>query len=146
MSKRKRELNPKLSVGDKVICLYMDGETSVPPGTLGVVRSVVRDPFEDDGTIYNMSWDNGSELGLVSTSDSWTKLDESQIVESVSATYDFFENNPDLFENFDYKFFRNFLLKLKKPHGIFQRVLFWKKPPPPRGGGNMVPGTEGEKI
>jgi hypothetical protein len=38
MSKIKRELNPKVSVGDKVMCLHMDGETSVPPMTTGIVR------------------------------------------------------------------------------------------------------------
>ena len=65
MSKPKRELNPKVKNGDRVMCLHMDGETSIPPMTLGTVRSVVRDPFEDDGEIINVAWDNGSALGLL---------------------------------------------------------------------------------
>jgi hypothetical protein len=71
MSKPKRELNPKVKSGDRVMCLHMDGETSIPPMTLGTVRSVIRDPFEDDGEIINVAWDNGSSLGLLSITDSW---------------------------------------------------------------------------
>ena len=67
MSKPKRELNPQLNQGDRVMCLHMDGETSVPPGTFGVVRSVARDPFEEEGHyIYSVDWDNGRTLGLLS--------------------------------------------------------------------------------
>ena len=113
MSRPKRELNPQLNQGDRVMCLHMDGETSVPPGTFGVVRSVTRDPFEEDGIIYNMKWDNGSNLGLVSTSDSWIKEPQEKIEESVSSQFDFFEKNPDVFEYFDYRFLREFLLKLR---------------------------------
>jgi hypothetical protein len=113
MSKQKRELNPQLNVGDRVMCLHMDGETSVPAGTFGVVKSVVRDPFEEDGTIYSINWDNGSSLGLVSVSDAWIKTPEEQIDESANNSFDFFSKNPDVFEHFDYRFLRKFLLKLR---------------------------------
>jgi len=39
MSKSKKELNPKLVKGDRIMCLHMDGETGVPMGTTGTVRS-----------------------------------------------------------------------------------------------------------
>ena len=117
MSKLKRELNPELTSGDRVMCLHMDGETDVPPGTLGTVIRVVKDPFEDDGFITYMSWDNGSTLGLVSNTDSWVKDVKEQIDES-SNQYEFFGKNPELFENFDYRFFREYLKKVKKSGAI----------------------------
>ena len=115
MSKPKRELNPKVMVGDRVMCLHMDGEISVPAMALGTVRSVVRDPFEDDGEIINVSWDNGNTLSLLSVTDSWVKAPLEQIEEQTnSKEYDFFLKNPEIFENFDYKFLRDYLYKLRK--------------------------------
>ena len=127
MSKSKRELNPPLSSGDRIMCLHMDGETDVPPMTTGTVRSVTKDPFEDDGLIINMSWDNGSQLGLVSVTDSWVKEHKEQIEEQTfSREYDFFSKNPELFENFDYKFLRDYLYKLRESSVInmFQAAPF----------------------
>ena len=113
----KGELNPKLKEGDKVICYHMDGETGVPPGTKGTVRRVSRDPFEPKGdeTIIEVSWDNGSTLALVSSTDAWKKVVE-EIQEQVTGSpeYDFFSKNPEVFENFDYKFFKKYLLKLRE--------------------------------
>jgi len=115
MSKPKRELNPKVKSGDRVMCLHMDGETSIPPMTLGTVRSVIRDPFEDDGEIINVAWDNGSSLGLLSITDSWIKAPSEQIEEQTnSREYEFFSKNPEIFENFDYKFLRDYLYKLRE--------------------------------
>lgn len=114
MSKRKRELNPKVVKGDKIMCLYMDGESSVPMGTNGVVSRVIRDPFEADGEIIEVKWDNGSNLSLISVTDSWVKVDEEQIKESLNEQpHKYFMENPEIFENFDYKFLREFLTKLK---------------------------------
>jgi hypothetical protein len=127
MSKTKRELNPPLSSGDRIMCLHMDGETDVPPMTTGTVRSVVKDPFEDNGLIINMSWDNGSQLGLVSVTDSWVKEHKEQIEEQTfSREYDFFSKNPEIFENFDYKFLRDYLYKLRESSVInmFQAAAF----------------------
>ena len=115
MSKRKRELNPKVVKGDKIMCLYMDGESSVPMGTNGVVSRVIRDPFEADGEIIEVKWDNGSNLSLISVTDSWVKVDEEQIKESLNEQpHKYFMENPEIFENFDYKFLREFLTKLRK--------------------------------
>jgi hypothetical protein len=127
MSKPKRELNPKVIVGDRVMCLHMDGEISVPPMALGTVRSVVRDPFEDDGEIINVSWDNGNNLSLLSVTDSWIKAPSEQIDEQTnSKEYEFFSKNPEIFENFDYKFLRDYLYKLRESSVInmFQSAAF----------------------
>ena len=64
MSKIKRELNPPTSKGDRIMCLHMDGETDVPPMTLGTVIRTVSDPFESDSKIIAVDWDNGSNLSL----------------------------------------------------------------------------------
>ena len=115
MSKVKRELNPKVSVGDKVMCLHMDGETEIPPMTTGIVRDVVRDPFEVDGELITVNWDNGSTLALVSITDSWIKVPNEQKIEeqTLSPEYDYFSKNPEIFENFDWRFLRKFLTKLR---------------------------------
>jgi hypothetical protein len=72
----KRELNPELVKGDRVMCLHMDGETGVPMGVKGVVTKIGRDPFEEDGKIIEVNWDNGSRLALISVTDSWVKVGE----------------------------------------------------------------------
>ena len=50
------ELNPKLKIGDVIVCYHMDGETSVPPGTTGVVKKISKDPIEDDGELIEVEW------------------------------------------------------------------------------------------
>ena len=111
------ELNPTLKEGDRVVCYHMDGETGVPPGTQGTVRRISRDPFEPNGDelIIEVNWDNGSTLALVSSTDAWKKPKER--VQESSTTgdrhYDYFSKNPEIFENFDWRFFREFLNKLR---------------------------------
>ena len=111
------ELNPTLKEGDKVVCYHMDGETGVPPGTEGTVRRISRDPFEPNGDelIIEVNWDNGSTLALVSSTDAWKKPKER--VQEASTTgdrhYDYFSKNPEIFENFNWRFFREFLNKLR---------------------------------
>lgn len=79
----KGPLNPPLKVGDIVICYHMDGETSVPAGTEGIVRSINKDPFgEENEVIYNVDWDNGSVLGLISSIDAWKKVEKNKKSES----------------------------------------------------------------
>ena len=112
----KGELNPKLKEGDRVICYHMDGETGVPPGTEGTVRRVSRDPFEPNGdeSIIEVIWDNGSTLALVSSTDAWKTPKERVQEDTGSKEYDYFSKNPDVFENFDWRFFREFLYKLRE--------------------------------
>jgi len=110
-------LNPPLKVGDRVICYHMDGETSVPPGTVGTVTKIQKDPFEpnEDALIISVDWDNGSSLGLVSTTDAWKKSKEQQIEEQTgSSEYDFYQKNSEIFDNFDWRFFREYLNKVRE--------------------------------
>ena len=112
----KRELNPELVKGDRVMCLHMDGETGVPMGVEGVVTKVGRDPFEEDGKIIEVNWDNGSRLALISVTDSWVKVGDSQIKESKvgDSRIDYFSENPEIFDHFDWRFFREFLNKVRE--------------------------------
>jgi hypothetical protein len=112
----KRELNPELVKGDRVICLHMDGETGVPMGVEGVVTKIGRDPFEEDGKIIEVNWDNGSRLALISVTDSWVKVGDSQIKESKvgDSRIDYFSENPEIFDHFDWRFFREFLNKVRE--------------------------------
>lgn len=116
MSKSKKGINPQVDKGDRIMCLHMDGETSVPMGTTGTVRSVVRDPFEVDGLIINVNWDNGNKLGLLSITDTWVKISQEKLEESKSdyTSFNFFSENPEIFENFDWRFLRDFLYKLRE--------------------------------
>jgi hypothetical protein len=109
----KGPLNPPLKEGDIVICYHMDGETGVPPGTKGKVRSVSRDPFESEGgVIYNVNWENGSTLGLISVTDAWKKVEES-IQESKKGDWGFITQNPDIYDHFDWRWFREYLTKIR---------------------------------
>lgn len=124
----KKELNPSVKPGDRIMCLHMDGETSVPMGTKGTVIDVVKDPFGGDDDMIETSWDNGSRLSLVVTQDRWVKDFETQIKESKTGDrhYDYFAKNPEVFENFDWRFFREFLSKLRDSSVInmFQSLPF----------------------
>jgi hypothetical protein len=130
MLKTKKELNPKVIKGDRIMCLHMDGETSVPPMTTGVVRSVTKDPFEKDSEIINVKWDNGSVLGLLSVTDSWIKIAQETLDEQrnqiSSSEYNYFDKNPEVFENFDWRFLREFLKKLRDagPVNMFESAKF----------------------
>jgi len=125
----KGQLNPPVKIGDRIVCYHMDGETGVPAGTIGVVKTVSRDPFEtdSDGKIIGVDWENGSKLSLLTTTDAWKKVSE-KIQEQVTGSpeYDFFSKNPEVFENFDYKFLKKYLLKLRESGVInmFQAAPF----------------------
>jgi hypothetical protein len=74
MKKQPNALNPKLLPGDKIILLHMDGETSVPMGSIGRVIEINIDPFDMNSEIISVSWDNGSHLALISSTDAWKKI------------------------------------------------------------------------
>lgn len=110
-------LNPPLNVGDEIVCFHMEHETTVPPGTKGVVTKVQRDPFEesDDALIISVNWENGSKLSLVSATDAWKKIQSEKIEEQTgSGEYDFYRKNPEIFDNFDWRFFREYLNKVRE--------------------------------
>jgi hypothetical protein len=104
-------LNPKLNKGDRVLLLHMEGEM-VSPGTKGVVRSITKDPFEKDEVIYNVNWDDGGSLSLLSTTDAWKKIEE-PIKESFEHAK-WFVNNKIIVECFDTRFLGEFLKKVKE--------------------------------
>lgn len=110
----RRSLNPPLSVGDRVELYLMDGETSMRPGMEGVVTEIVRDinSKDPDAKLIGVKWDNGSSLKLCSDVDLWKlakkKLDESKEI------MDFYKKNEDLFKLFDWKFLREYLIKIQK--------------------------------
>lgn len=110
----KGPLNPNLVEGDKIMCYHMEGELAVSPGTKGTVTKISKDPFEEDAQIIAVTWENGSKLPLLSSVDSWKKIpkkiDEQRGPDPI---YNLFRRNPDLFRNFDYQFFRDFLLKMR---------------------------------
>jgi hypothetical protein len=86
-------------------------------GTTGTVRDVVRDPFEDNGQIINVKWDNDSTLSLVTVTDQWIKEPVDKLQEQ-NNSYEFFQGNPDIFENFDYRFLRNYLYKVREAGSV----------------------------
>lgn len=95
----------------------MEGETGVPPGTLGTVRRISRDPFESpDENIINVNWDNGSTLALISSTDAWKFAPEESIQESTNSNseWDFIVKNEDVLENFDWRWLREFLYKIRE--------------------------------
>jgi hypothetical protein len=76
MNKKVNVLNPELSIGDNIMLLHMDGETSVPMGSIGKVTEINIDPFEENSKIISVMWDNGSSLALISSTDAWKKVRE----------------------------------------------------------------------
>jgi hypothetical protein len=121
-------MNPKVKIGDRIICYHMEGELGVPPGTKGTVKKIGRDPFESQGEeIISVDWDNGSRLSLLSTTDYW-KLDKERIKESVNpgAEYSYFKQNPEIFTNFDWKFLRDYLYLVREagPVNMFESAPF----------------------
>jgi hypothetical protein len=110
----KGELNPKVKVGDIIICYHMDGETAVPPGTKGVITKIVKDPFEEDGELIEVDWENGSKLALVSTVDAWKKIDTQKIQEQIGQdSWKVITQNEDVFDNFDWRWLEQFLYKIR---------------------------------
>ena len=125
----KGKLNEKLNVGDEVICYHMEHESSVSPGMVGVVTKVQKDPFEPDkdALIISVNWQNGSKLSLISTTDVWKKIQSKQIDEQIGGPeYDYFRRNPEIFENFNWRFLREYLKKVQKasPVNMFQAGPF----------------------
>ena len=110
-----KQFNQELKAGDKIMIYYMEGDLGGPPGTTGTVNKITNDPFEKDGFIINVRWDNGSTLSLLSSTDVWKKIDEElkDINESTDSNWNFITNNADVFENFDWRWFREFLSKIR---------------------------------
>jgi hypothetical protein len=104
-------LNQKLNKGDRVLLLHMEGEM-VSPGTKGTVSNISKDPFEKDGVIYSVRWDDGGNLSLLSVTDAWKKIEE-PIKESFEQAK-WFVNNKIIIECFDTRFLGQFLEKVRQ--------------------------------
>lgn len=111
----KGSLNTELKVGDKVMCYHMEGEIAVLPGTIGVVTGITTDPFEPnvDEKIISVKWENGSNLALISSTDSWKKVSSEKIDEQRNPGWDFLTQNSDLLNNFDWRWFREYLTTIR---------------------------------
>ena len=109
----KGELNPKLKPGDLIICYHMDGETSVTPGTKGIVTSIAEDPFEKNGELIQVDWENGSKLPLVTSVDAWKKVIEESITEDFDP-WKIMVTNENVFQYFDWRWLEQFLYKIRK--------------------------------
>lgn len=111
----KGSLNAELKVGDKVMCYHMDGEIGVPPGTIGKVTDVTTDPFEPGGNekIISVKWENGVNLALISSTDSWKKIPSEKIDEQRDSGWEFLTQNSDLLKNFDWRWFREYLTTIR---------------------------------
>jgi hypothetical protein len=113
-------INPELKPGDRVVVLHMEDEFSaVPIGTAGTVKSHSK-VFGDDQ--YNVNWDNGSSLALISSVDIWD-TEESMIAKRtikkkvVEGEYEKNLNllkNIDVFKNFNMKFLQKYLLAVRE--------------------------------
>ena len=111
-------INPELKEGDRVVCLQMEDEfSSVPPGTAGTVERVSK-VF---GVVqYNVRWDNGSSLALLSDVDAWdseenvTKKRQRRKLTEQDDTTKFFMDNTELFKNFKMKFLKEYDEVLEK--------------------------------
>lgn len=112
----KGPLNPELNIGDRVVIYHMEGESGVPAGTFGTVTSIERDPFESESDkLIGVKWDNGSTLAMVSVTDSWKKVPTEFIDEQTSSNeYNFYSKHPDVFDNFDWRWFREYLKTIRE--------------------------------
>lgn len=108
----KGPMNPQLEVGDNIVCYHMEGETGVTPGTKGIVRKITSDPFERDGLIILVDWENGSSLSLLSTTDLWKKIPKENVNENANE-FKFIKDSKDVFKYFDWRWFRTFLKDLR---------------------------------
>lgn len=96
--------------GDVLECLHMEKESDVIPGTLGTVRRVSKDPLLKDVYIIYMNWENGSTLSLLSDSDTWRLISKKNLNEdSAHRPHEFYSENVDLFDYFDWRWFRSYL-------------------------------------
>lgn len=63
-------MNEKVKIGDRIILLHMEDEFDISTKEKGTVKSITRDPFEDDDCyIIGVNWDSGQSLNLLSCLD-----------------------------------------------------------------------------
>lgn len=111
-------LNPELNVGDRVVIMDMSGESGIKPGMGGEVKRITK---VFGITQYEVKWDNGSSLQLLSDVDKWmkeedwTKLRErkrKKVDESMDP--DFARKNKNLVQDFQMAKMHKFYEALRK--------------------------------
>jgi hypothetical protein len=115
----KLEYNVELEVGDRVICINMDDPYS--PVSTGIPGTVKRKSVVFGETQYNVDWDNGSKLALISGVDKWARMpkkrtDESTVVITKKnfLNENFYKEHKDYFKYFDHRLFHQFMKKLRE--------------------------------
>ena len=111
-----KKINPPVSKGDRIMCVHMNGESGVTPGTMGTVTRTSKDPFSDGGHIISVDWDNGSALALLSVCDYWKLVNKNTIKEQSGDEqfWNMIKNDREIFNYFDWRFLRNFLHKVRE--------------------------------
>ena len=97
-------LNPELNVGDRVVIMDMSGESGIKPGLGGDVRRITK---VFGTTQYEIKWDDGSSLQILSDVDKWMKEEDwerlknrrKKVNESIDP--DFARKNKNLVQDFE---------------------------------------------
>lgn len=97
-------LNPELNVGDRVVIMDMSGESGIKPGMGGDVRRITK---VFGTTQYEIKWDDGSSLQILSDVDKWMKEEDwerlknrrNKVNESIDP--DFARKNKNLVQDFE---------------------------------------------
>jgi hypothetical protein len=97
-------LNPELNVGDRVVIMDMSGESGIKPGMGGDVRRITK---VFGTTQYEIKWDDGSSLQILSDVDKWMKEEDwerlknrrKKVNESIDP--DFARKNKNLVQDFE---------------------------------------------
>ena len=110
-------LNPELNIGDRVVIMDMSDESGITPGMGGTVNRMVK-VF---GTIqYEVKWDNGSSLQILSDVDKWMKEEDWQRLKNrrkkvdESMDPDFARKNKNLVQDFQMAKMHKFYEALRK--------------------------------
>jgi hypothetical protein len=110
-------LNPELNVGDRVVVMDMSGEAGIKPGLGGTVKRIAN---VFGNTQYEMIWDNGSTLQLLSDVDKWMKEEDWENLKSKrkkmneSIDLDFTRKNKNLVQDFEMAKMHKFYESLRK--------------------------------
>lgn len=110
-------LNPELNIGDRVVIMDMSGESGIKPGMGGEVRRLTK-VF---GTIqYEVKWDDGSSLQILSDVDKWMKEEDWERLKNrrkkVDESFDpdFVRKNKNLVQDFEMAKMHKFYEVLRK--------------------------------
>ena len=110
-------LNPELNVGDRVVIMDMSGESGIKPGMGGDVRRITK---VFGVTQYEVKWDDGSSLQILSDVDKWMKEEDwerlknrrKKVDESIDP--DFARKNKNLVKDFEMAKMHKFYEALRK--------------------------------